>query len=156
MPSHPPILLLKTPSPSPLLDTYTTTLSPPFPPPHYIPILTHTLLPDALISLLLAHLDQPIEPPLSHLPPFQYGALILTSQRAVAALSSALSAPPLQQSKPDYAARLKELRIRLYTVGPATAKAVVEVRDKYLPKGEETGYYSTDVTVRELGGEQEG
>ena len=126
-PSHPLILLLKSPSPTLSLDPYTTTLSPPFPPPLYIPLLSHTLLPDPLISLLLLHLSQHTPTPT----PFPYGALILTSQRSVAALSSALSAPAISE-KEEYKARLKNLRVRLYTVGPATEKAVREVRDRWL------------------------
>ena len=122
----PPILLLKTPSPNPATDIYTRTLaegSPAFTP-HYIPVLTHTLLPDPLIKLLITHLSS-ISPT-----PFPYGAIIITSQRAVAALSAALSSPPVQKLPPE---GLKELCLRMYTVGPATARATEEVARKWLP-----------------------
>lgn len=126
-----PILLLKSPSPTPANDPYTIHLTTPSSSssstsnykPHFIPVLTHTILPDALIRLLLAHLDRP------NSIPFQYGALIVTSQRAVAAFSSALNAPLIQKQK----AKLSKLRVRLFTVGPATANGMKGVRDKLLP-----------------------
>lgn len=135
-----PLLLLKSPSPTPPTDPYTahlTTSSPsPYQPststsnstftytytPHYIPLLTHTLLPDPLIALLLTHL-QP------HSQPFPYGALVFTSQRAVAAFTTALNAPPLQPHLPT----LAELRINFYTVGPATERSLRGVRDRLMP-----------------------
>ena len=126
-----PILLLKSPSPSPEKDVYTAHLSPTFAP-HFVPVLTHTLLPDPIIKLLLHHL-----PPTTQDTPnkqFPYGALILTSQRAVAALNSALSSPPIQNHNGQNT--LKDLTFRFYTVGPATAKALREIRDRWLPKCE--------------------
>ena len=143
--SHPnpsiPILLLKSPSPNPATDPYTThlTSSSSNSPtrttytyiPLYTPVLTHTLLPDALISLLLTHLQssQSQQTPKSQ-PPFPYGALIFTSQRAVAAFSTALTAPPIR----NRVSKLRELEgVDFYTVGPATERALVDVRDKWVP-----------------------
>ncbi|MCJ1457033.1 hypothetical protein MMC28_007399 [Mycoblastus sanguinarius] len=140
-PSTIPLLLLKSASPNPPLDAYTkhftSTYSHTYAP-HFVPVLTHTLLPDPLIKLLLTHLtpNQSRE----ERPLFPYGALIFTSQRAVAAFASALNAPPVQRKLQA----LSELRLRLYTVGPATASSLLPVRDKYLPLcgiygGEEAG-----------------
>ena len=119
-PKKPPLLLLKSPHPTPETDTYTPALNPLFTT-HYIPVLTHTLHPDALIKLLLKHLD-PASPHAST--PFPYGALILTSQRAVAVLSAALSSPVIQAK--IGAQRLGALELGLWVVGPATAGAVEE------------------------------
>jgi len=148
-PSPPiPILLLKSSSPTPTTDPYTTHLTTPSPQiytPHYIPVLTHTLLPDPLISLLLTHLQSP---------PFPYGALLLTSQRAVLALHTALRAPPIQ----NRLQALQSLKFTFYVVGPATERAVREVRDRWLPGcrvvgGEEAG--SGEVLGRIMIGEGE-
>ncbi|KAL9105059.1 MAG: hypothetical protein Q9163_000072 [Psora crenata] len=126
-----PLLLLKSSSPNPEKDAYTTHLSPTFTV-HFVPVLTHTLLPDLLIKLLLTHLHSGI--PDDQRRPFPYGALILTSQRAVAALSTALASPPVQEKiGPD---RLKGVVLGLYTVGPATAKALREIRARWLPSCE--------------------
>lgn len=129
-----PIICLKTPSPTPASDIYSTRLSPRFEP-HYVPVLNHTLLPDALIKLFLTHLvprnagnARGSRPPSDSFP---YGALILTSQRAVAALSTALGSPPIQTKIPRL--HLESLRLRIYTVGPATARAAHDVAAKYLP-----------------------
>ena len=132
-----PILLLKSPSPNPTTDPYTThlTQSPSQPyTPHYIPVLTHTLLPDPIINLLLEYLQCPTTAI------FPYGAIIFTSQRAVAAFTTAINAPPIQ----NRLQKLRELQIDFYTVGPATERALRGVRDRLLPLcrmvgGEEAG-----------------
>lgn len=121
-----PILLLKSPSPTPSTDPYTTHLTHPPPQPYtpnFIPVLTHTLLPDPLIALLTTHLQPP------H-PPFPYGALIITSQRAVATLAAALAAPPIL----PHLSQLRKFSIGLYTVGPATYTSLKVLRDKLLPE----------------------
>ncbi|KAL2045183.1 hypothetical protein N7G274_002265 [Stereocaulon virgatum] len=155
-----PILLPKSPSPTPSTDPYTTHLTSTTTntyTPHFVPVLTHTLLPDPLITLILAHLDSPSPTPQQK--PFQYGALILTSQRAVAALASALQAPPIQKLKD----RLAQLDVRLYTVGPATAAALRGVVESVMPRckvlgGERAG--SGEVLARLMlgvdGGKDEG
>ncbi|KAL6721402.1 uroporphyrinogen-III synthase [Lecanora helva] len=160
-----PILLLKSPSPTPSTDPYATHLTSPSSSastrsnphtytPHYIPVLTHTLLPDPLISLLLTHLQSP-SPSTS----FPYGALLLTSQRAVAALTTAINAPPIQ----NRLQKLQELEFDFYTVGPATERALIGVRERCLPRcrifgGERAG--SGEVLGRimlgRVGGDEEG
>ena len=125
MPS--PIVLLKSPSPSPPLDPYTCALSPYFDP-HFVPVLTHTLLPDPFIKLLLTYLDPSSA---TSNQPFPYGALIITSQRAVAALNTALTSPILQNKIGKE--RLASLCLRLYVVGPATEKATRQVAENWLP-----------------------
>lgn len=87
----------------------------------------HTLLPDPLISLLLTHLQR--TSPTSAPPPLPYGAIIFTSQRAVAAFTTCLKSPPIQ----NRLARLKELRLDFYTVGPATERSLRGVRDQWMP-----------------------
>lgn len=123
---HPPIpiVLLKSPSPTPASDAYTTHLSPVFTP-HFVPVLSHNLLPDPLIKLFLTHLSP------SSRTPFPYGALIFTSQRAVACFNTALTSPPIQRLPEE---TKKALRISLYTVGPATEKALREIRDREIPQ----------------------
>ena len=130
----PPILLLKSPSPSPHSDPYTLALSANFTP-YFVPVLTHTLLPDPLIKLLLTYLDPHSA---SSDKPFPYGALILTSQRAVAALNAALASPILEEKvgKERLAA---ELRVRLYVVGPATERAARQVVENWLMGSEVLG-----------------
>lgn len=128
-----PILLLKSPSPNPTTDPYTTHLTTPSShthtyTPHFVPVLSHSLLPDDLIKLILAHLDSKAADGGSK--PFQYGALIFTSQRAVAAFASALKAPPIQRLKD----RLSQLEVRFYTVGPATASSLRPIVDDLLPR----------------------
>lgn len=141
-----PILLLKTPSPSASTDAYTRALidTPYNFEPHYVPILSHTLLPDPLIQLLVTHLspsspstdpttsDSARDSPTKK--QFPYGALILTSQRAVAALRTALLAPPVQKNS-ALLQNLRSLKLRIYTVGPATARAVEdEVVKRWMPR----------------------
>ena len=132
-----PILLLKSPSPTPATDPYTTHLTNTTTTtsnhthtytPHFVPVLSHSLLPDDLIKLILAHLDSKAADGGSK--PFQYGALIFTSQRAVAAFASALKAPPTQRLKD----RLSQLEVRFYTVGPATASSLRPIVDDLLPR----------------------
>lgn len=130
-PSDPsiPVLLLKTPSPAPASDAYTLHLPPPFSP-TYVPVLSHTLLPDALIKLLLTHFTPNPSP--SQLPdprPFPYGALIFTSQRSVAAFAAALNAPQVVRIGQRVALGLAHAGVRLYVVGPATERALRAVRD---------------------------
>lgn len=125
-----PILLLKTPSPTPASDAYTLQLTPPFYP-EFVPVLSHTLLPDPLIKLLLTHFTPNPSP--SHLPdpaPFPYGALIFTSQRSVAAFASALNAPQVLQIRERVAEGLGSGGVRLYVVGQATERALRAVRDE--------------------------
>ncbi|CAF9933894.1 hypothetical protein IMSHALPRED_009513 [Imshaugia aleurites] len=125
-----PILLLKTPSPTPASDAYTLHLTPPFAP-SFVPVLSHTLLPDPLIKLLLTHFT--LNPSPDRLPdpqPFPYGALIFTSQRAVAAFASALNAPPVVKIRERVAEGLRSGGVRLYVVGPATERALSAVRDE--------------------------
>ena len=53
-----PILLLKSPSPNPTTDPYTTHFAQSslrHYSPHYVPVLTHTLLPDPLKKLHLEY-----------------------------------------------------------------------------------------------------
>lgn len=153
-----PVLLLKTPSPTPTSDAYTLHLSPPFDP-TFIPVLSHTLLPDPLIKLLLTHFTPTPSP--SHLPepnPFPYGAFIFTSQRAVAAFASALNAPPVVRIRERVAEGLGSSRVRLYVVGPATERALRAVRDERcagcgIYGGEEAG--SGEVLARIMLGERE-
>ena len=130
-----PILLLKTPSPTPSTDAYTLHLTPPFAP-TYVPVLSHTLLPDPLIKLLLTHFTPNPSP--DRLPDpkhFPYGALIFTSQRSVAAFASALNAPPVVKIRERVADGLGGGDsggggVRLYVVGPATERALRAVRDE--------------------------
>ncbi|KAK3173309.1 hypothetical protein OEA41_006638 [Lepraria neglecta] len=164
-----PILLLKSPSPTPATDPYTTHLTNTTTTttttsnhthtytPHFVPVLSHSLLPDDLIKLILAHLDSKAADGPSK--PFQYGALIFTSQRAVAAFASALKAPPMQRLKD----RFSQLEVRFYTVGPATASSLRPIVDDLLPRcskygGESAG--SGEVLARLMlgidGGEKEG
>ncbi|KAM0798902.1 tetrapyrrole biosynthesis, uroporphyrinogen III synthase [Usnea florida] len=122
---HPlPILLLKSPSPSPPTDPYTLT-APANTQPTYIPVLTHTLLPDPLIALLLSHFS-----PSPTTTPFPYGALIFTSQRSVAAFSTALKAPALVALKERLKRGLEGVRV--YVVGPATERARRDVLTRML------------------------
>ncbi|CAD6572595.1 MAG: hypothetical protein ASARMPREDX12_005319 [Alectoria sarmentosa] len=125
-----PILLLKSPSPTPASDAYTLHLTPPFYP-HFVPVLSHTLLPDPLIDLLLTHYTPNPSP--AHLQdpkPFPYGALIFTSQRSVAAFASALNAPQVVKTKERLAEGLSNSRVRMYVVGSATERALRAVRDE--------------------------
>lgn len=126
-----PVLLLKSPSPTPASDAYTLHLTPPFSP-SFIPVLSHTLLPDPLIKLLLTHFaPNPSSPSrLSDPKPFPYGALIFTSQRAVAAFASALNAPQVVKIREEVAEGLGGGGVRLYVVGPATERALRAVRDE--------------------------
>ena len=154
-----PILLLKTPSPTPTSDAYTLHLTPPFSP-SFVPVLSHTLLPDPLIKLLLLHFTPNPSP--DHLPdpqPFPYGALIFTSQRAVAAFASALNAPQVVRIRERVAEGLGRSGVRLYVVGPATERALRAVRDERcagcgIYGGEEAG--SGEVLARIMLGERGG
>lgn len=157
-----PILLLKTPSPTPTSDAYTHHLTPPFSP-RYVPVLSHTLLPDPLIKLLLTHFSPNPSP--DRLPdpkPFPYGALIFTSQRSVAAFASALNAPPVVRIRERVADGLEGRgggAVRLYVVGPATERALRAVRDERcagcgIYGGEGAG--SGEVLARIMLGEGEG
>lgn len=161
-----PILLLKTPSPTPAADAYTHHLTAPFSP-CYVPVLSHTLLPDPLIKLLLTHFSPNPSP--DHLPdpkPFPYGALIFTSQRSVAAFASALNAPPVLRVRERVAEGLGGGggvgvggKVRLYVVGPATERALRAVRDERcagcgIYGGEGAG--SGEVLARIMLGEEEG
>lgn len=115
-----PVLLLKTRStPTDGYEAYFRT-HPPFHP-VFIPVLAHA--PNApalahLASLLRTGAFSPAPTP-------QYGGLIFTSQRAVEAFAHILSSLP---SLP-----LASLSIPLYTVGPATARALTALRDPFLP-----------------------
>ncbi len=154
-----PILLLKSPSPTPASDAYTLYLTPSFNP-TFIPVLSHTLLPDPLIKLLLTHFTSNPSP--DHLPdpkPFPYGAFIFTSQRAVAAFASALNAPQVVKIRDRVAEGLGSSGVRLYVVGPATERALRAVRDERcagcgMYGGEEAG--SGEVLARIMLGEKEG
>ncbi|KAF6218450.1 hypothetical protein HO133_005799 [Letharia lupina] len=154
-----PILLLKSPSPTPASDAYTLHLTPPFRP-TFVPVLSHTLLPDPLIKLLLTHFTPNPSP--GHLPdpnPFPYGALIFTSQRSVAAFASALNAPQVVKIREEVADGLGGGGVRLYVVGPATGRALRAVRDERcagcgIHGGEEAG--SGEVLARIMLGEGEG
>ncbi|MCJ1250285.1 hypothetical protein MMC30_007511 [Trapelia coarctata] len=146
--SAPPIILFKTPStPSDAYKTYFSTPTPsPSKPtfnPIFLPLLQHTLLPPAL-SQLHTLLTSPTFTK-------KYGGIILTSQRAVEALGSVLTSlqpPPSANchSNPDSLEninRVRELELPLYTVGPATSRALGVLQEKYLPRcrieGQETG-----------------
>lgn len=134
-----PIILLKTPStPTDAYSTYfstpsssTTSPSPPKFKPIFLPLLQHTLL-----ALALTHLSALLTSPSFTQ---KYGGLILTSQRAVEALGSVLSS--LENSPSSNS--VSELEIPLYTVGPATSRALGVLRERYLPRcsihGQETG-----------------
>ena len=154
-----PILLLKSPSPTPTSDAYTLHLTPPFCP-SFVPVLSHTLLPDPLIKLLLTHFTPNPSP--DRLPdpkPFPYGALIFTSQRAVAAFASALNAPLVVRIGERVAEGLGGSGVRLYVVGPATERALRALRDERcagcgIYGGEEAG--SGEMLARIMLGEEGG
>ncbi|MCJ1322857.1 hypothetical protein MMC15_008207 [Xylographa vitiligo] len=157
-PPHTPLLLLKTRNTP--TDAYATYFSAPRPGsvhlhPTFIPVLHHTFHPPSLTHLR-ALLSLPA-------PAFPYGGLICTSQRAVEALARALDdlatdangegAPPAERHDPTAppgghgpgtrARTPSALALPLYTVGPATARALSALQARHLPRcgvhGRETG-----------------
>ncbi|MCJ1471671.1 hypothetical protein MMC13_000311 [Lambiella insularis] len=116
-----PLLLLKTPStPHDGYRTHFTQHAPPFAP-QFIPVLQHLFLPAALSQLRILLTTPTV--------PFPYGGLICTSQRAVEALGTVLS--DATRSPPPL---LQNLAVPLYTVGPATSRALTALRDQHLPR----------------------
>ncbi|KAL9608965.1 MAG: hypothetical protein Q9167_006232 [Letrouitia subvulpina] len=143
--NHIPIFLLKTTSEE-STDLYTTHLLSQSPvdqyfyQPHFIPVLEHKFNHDPILSVIESlgqssdHPDQ-LDPTL-----FPYGGLIFTSQRAVDAFNSALYSlfPYSNQAGVNEVCstvlrRLQSLKIPLYAVGPATARALKEVQGLLLP-----------------------
>ncbi|KAL5334730.1 tetrapyrrole biosynthesis, uroporphyrinogen III synthase [Aspergillus crustosus] len=127
MPSNPqsrtPIFLLKTKS-SPhdgyeeFFSAATGTTAPTF-----IPVLSHNLH-NQNLSAVKSLFDNNF---LSPGPTRRYGGLIFTSQRAVEAFAGMVSG--VEGSKLEDASR----DLPLYTVGPATARSLTTLRNKYLP-----------------------
>jgi len=156
MPSSPiPILFLKTPTTP--IDPYTSFFTSPLPlslpptvPPQQHP--TYTYAPRHIPILKHTHDLTPILTLLASPPPFPYGGLIFTSQRAVSAFSSALqllsspsqpASPPTNPNNPQLTPHYKTLELPLYTVGPATASALRALASTHLPnswvEGQEAG-----------------
>ncbi|MCJ1400205.1 hypothetical protein MMC11_003409 [Xylographa trunciseda] len=135
-----PLLLLKTRNtPSDAYATYFSSAPRPTPllQPLFIPVLQHAFRPTAL-SHLRALLALPA-------PAFPYGGLICTSQRAVEALGHALASFATSDDAHDQAAPRPDpaLALPLYTVGPATARALAALQARHLPRcavrGRDTG-----------------
>ena len=136
-----PILLLKTRSyPNDSYEAYFTTASPPFAS-YFVPVLHHTYSAPVLAKVRTLLLSPSI---LGE----QYGGLIFTSQRAVEAFGSVLGTLTTERSPPDtdlgavrssgteqasLISGLKALALPLYTVGPATSRALSALQSTYLP-----------------------
>ncbi|KAI5851063.1 tetrapyrrole biosynthesis, uroporphyrinogen III synthase [Tricharina praecox] len=132
------ILLLKTQSqPTDPYLTYFTTHPLPYGPsrPTFIPVLSHTPTNLSTLRTLLTSTPSP------------YGGLIITSQRAVASFSAALSTLPCGRASAD--AFLASTSV--YTVGPATAAAVAALgfrAENIHGKGCGTGIALAEVVLR--------
>ena len=123
-----PVLLLKTRShPTDAYQTYFTKTTTAFNP-IFVPVLQHSFNTAALNYLLT------LLPNLSS----QYSGLIFTSQRAVEAFASLIHSSDAQVKE-----KLRELLLPIYTVGPATSRALESLRDEFFPRcevlGRETG-----------------
>ena len=123
-----PILLLKTRSlPTDAYQIYFTSTTTSFNP-IFVPVLQHSFNAAVLeqLSALLPNLSS------------QYSGLIFTSQRAVEAFASIIHFSDAQAK-----GKLKELSLPIYTVGPATSRALEGLRDEFFPRcevlGRETG-----------------
>ncbi|MCJ1287238.1 hypothetical protein MMC26_006586 [Xylographa opegraphella] len=158
-PSSPPppplLLLLKTRNtPTDAYATYFSTAPLPLTrlQPIFIPVLQYTIH-----AASLAHLRALLSLP-AHA--FPYGGLICTSQRAVEALGQVLDelspaaagedSPPsheesgtIKSQNPTPPPTAHSLAIPLYTVGPATARALSALQQRHLPRssvhGDDTG-----------------
>ncbi|MCJ1310017.1 hypothetical protein MMC25_003678 [Agyrium rufum] len=99
--------------------------------PTFVPVLSHAFVDSSLERL--SHSFQSFAS--------TYSGLIVTSQRAVEALSSVLES--LNFSNAETTSTHKSLSFPIYTVGPATSRAIETVRDTNLPKcsveGKDTG-----------------
>ena len=132
-----PVILLKSPSNPPESDSYTQLFSSPFSGPSSADQSTYAYNPIHIPVLGHAYDTSPLIPLLSD-SYFPYGGLIFTSQRAVSAFALALSQLPELDRKPDW-------NIPIYTVGPATTKAIKATCAQHLPEceasvlGEEAG-----------------
>ncbi|KAL4933969.1 uroporphyrinogen-III synthase HEM4 [Aspergillus undulatus] len=111
--------------------------------PTFIPVLSHNFQSENLVSIKALFENGSLLPPsgsgsgLGTESGRRYGGLIFTSQRAVEAFAdmiTSVDASLLSQSS---------THLPLYTVGPATARSLTSLRDKYLPHatihGAETG-----------------
>ncbi|CEO59856.1 hypothetical protein PMG11_04509 [Penicillium brasilianum] len=136
MPSQPPILLLKTKSTP--HDGYDDFFSTNGYTPSFIPVLEHRFHAENLASVrkLFASgaFNTDPAPPLATHETQQsngnekkYGGMIFTSQRAVEAFAEMIE----ENGLPFTPSPTRPLP--LYTVGPATARALTTLRDKYLP-----------------------
>ncbi|KAL9038570.1 MAG: hypothetical protein Q9214_005226 [Letrouitia sp. 1 TL-2023] len=143
--NHIPIFLLKTTSEE-STDSYTTHLLSRLTvneynfQPHFIPVLEHKFNHDPILSVLESLGQSPDHPDQLDPTLFPYGGLIFTSQRAVDAFKSALfSLSPysnqagVNEVPITVLRRLQSLKIPLYAVGPATARALREVQGLLLP-----------------------
>ncbi|KAL4993383.1 tetrapyrrole biosynthesis, uroporphyrinogen III synthase [Aspergillus recurvatus] len=125
------ILLLKTKS-SPH-DGYDEFFSSTQTKPTFIPVLSHSFHAENLSSIKNIIKNGSLAPG----PDRRYGGLIFTSQRAVEAFAETLGEVDESHLIPS------SRNLPLYTVGPATARSLTTLRDKYLPHatihGAETG-----------------
>ncbi|KAL6239119.1 hypothetical protein BDW75DRAFT_227469 [Aspergillus navahoensis] len=125
------ILLLKTKS-SPH-DGYDEFFSSAQTKPNFIPVLSHNFHNKNLSSIKNLIENGSLAPG----PDRRYGGLIFTSQRAVEAFAETLSGVAEPHLIPS------SRNLPLYTVGPATARSLTTLRDRYLPHatihGAETG-----------------
>ncbi|KAL4820669.1 tetrapyrrole biosynthesis, uroporphyrinogen III synthase [Aspergillus spinulosporus] len=125
------ILLLKTKSTP--HDGYDEFFSSAHNKPTFIPVLSHNFHTQNLSSIKDLFKNGSLAPG----PDRRYGGLIFTSQRAVEAFADMLSGV-------DESTLISSSRnLPLYTVGPATARSLTTLRDRYLPHatihGAETG-----------------
>ena len=110
--------------------------------PSFLPVLQHTYPSEALECLRALLVSTP--------PLAGYGGLICTSQRAVEALGMVLGS--IRDAEPDSGSedgngnsmeKLRRFNVPLYTVGPATSRALEALREEFLPQcqvlGKETG-----------------
>ncbi|KAL2865525.1 uncharacterized protein BJX67DRAFT_373157 [Aspergillus lucknowensis] len=129
--SSTPVILLKTKSsPHDGYDKFFRTRSYN---PTFIPVLLHNFHHENLSQVKALFESGRLNPS----PGRQYGGIIFTSQRAIEAFADTLKG--VEQPLTEKASHL----LPLYTVGPATARSLTSLRDKYLPHatihGAETG-----------------
>ncbi|KAI4164147.1 MAG: hypothetical protein LQ342_002111 [Letrouitia transgressa] len=142
---HIPIILLKTTSEE-STDLYATHLLSESTvddynfQPQFIPVLEHKFNHDPILSVVESLGQSPDHPDQLDPTLFPYGGLIFTSQRAVDAFNSALFSLSLYSNQAGVnevpstvLRRLQSLKIPLYAVGPATARALKEVQGLLLP-----------------------
>ncbi|KAJ5379888.1 uncharacterized protein N7496_002316 [Penicillium cataractarum] len=138
MPSHTPILLLKTKSTP--HDGYDDFFSTNGYTPSFIPVLEHRFHTENLASVRElfasgAFNTDPATPTAIHTAKQpngsdkKYGGMIFTSQRAVEAFAEMIE----KNGRMCPIHTLTKSSPPLYTVGPATARALTTLRDKYLP-----------------------